>query len=86
MSDAIENGWIMKIAMGVASATVVGGGTMVLGLHRNDAVQDERIGRNEITIQKIEKLDEKLDDTLRKVDLLNARLDLKEVRDESRNQ
>lgn len=73
--------WVGKIALAVASATVIGGGGTVLTLHRNDAVQDERIARNTKAIEKMETLDPKLDEVIRKVDLLNQRLDLEKHRE-----
>lgn len=83
MSDSLEGGgWISKLAMAAASAALIGGGGTVLSLHRNDAVQDERISRNtaaiEKSLDKVEALDPKLDEAIRKVDTLNARLDMEE--------
>ena len=57
MSTTLEaGGWIAKLAMAVATGTVIGGGTMVLNLHRNDAVQDEKFIHVEATVSKIDRL------------------------------
>jgi hypothetical protein len=75
MSSTLEaTGWAFKLAMAIASATVIGGGTMVLNLHRNDAVQDEKLIQLQTTMQKMDSLDDKLDTTLRAVAVLNVQL------------
>lgn len=86
MSLPVEGaGWPSKIALAVASAAIIGGGGTVLQLHRNDAAQDVRIERNTKAIEKMETLDPKLDEVIRKVDLLNQRLDIEEKNREPRN-
>jgi len=85
-TELAPGGWITKLAMAAASASLIGGGSTVLALHRNDAVQDEKLVHVVESLQKVEKLDEKLDTTLRKVDLLNARLDYEEGRRVPRNE
>jgi hypothetical protein len=75
MSATLEaGGWLAKLVFGVASATVIGGGTMVLSLHRNDAVQDEKIAHISEAVQKMDDLNTKLDYTNREVAVLNERL------------
>jgi hypothetical protein len=68
-------GLMAKIAIGVSSATILGGGSMLLSLHRNDAVQDTHIARHERTLEKMEELGGKLDTATTKVEVLNARLE-----------
>ena len=64
-----------KIAAGIATAVVLAGSGAIVTAARDNAVQDEKITQIEVTVQKIDSLDQKLDETLRKVDVLNARLD-----------
>lgn len=78
MAEPASSSFIGKLIFGVASATVIGGGTTVLSLARNDAVQDTRISQVEKHIDRMDELSKKLDVTNTKVDVLNARLEEKE--------
>lgn len=53
-----------KVAIGIAIAAVLGGGSMVVGAERDNAVQDRRIQRNETDLTKI---DAKLDKILERL-------------------
>ena len=85
-STLAADGFFAKLALTLAGASMIGGGTMVLNNARDTAVLEQRVATTERTVEKIDKLDEKLDTTLRKVDVLNARLELKEKDDVPRNQ
>lgn len=66
---------IQKIALAATTATVLGGGGMVLTAHTDNATQDVRIERVEHAVQKIDKLSEKLDQTNTNITVLNAKME-----------
>lgn len=67
--------FIQKIALAAASATVLGGGSMVLKSHTDNASQDVRIERVERAVEKIDQLSEKLDQTNTNLAILNERME-----------
>lgn len=73
-----------KLAIGVATAATIGGGTALIASANTNAVQDVRIERLEKAGERMDELTEKLDITHRKIDVLSTRLDM-EQRYESRN-
>lgn len=75
---------VSKLAIGIATAATLAGSGAIITAQRDNAVQDARIQRVEATVEKIDRLDDKLDTTLRTVDALNARLEAKEKYDVSR--
>jgi len=75
MKDEAALTFLHKVALAVASATVVGGGSMVLTAHTNLATQEVRIERVEKAVEKIDALSEKLDETNLNLQLLNAKME-----------
>lgn len=75
MRDEAINAVLMKVGLAVASATILGGGSMVLTAHTDNARQEIRLERLEKATEKIETLSEKLDQTNQNIAVLNARME-----------
>lgn len=66
--------WLTKLAIGVATATTIGGGGALISATSVNAVQDQRISQLEADRQAITRLSDKLDETNKNVAVLNERL------------
>lgn len=66
---------LQKIALAAASATVLGGGSMLIKMNTENATQDLRIERVERAVEKIDKLSDKLDETNKNIIVLGARME-----------
>ena len=75
MKDEATLTLLHKVAIAVASATVVGGGSMVMSAHTGLATQEVRIERVEKAVEKIDALSEKLDETNANLKVLSAKLE-----------
>lgn len=82
MNTEISLTFLQKIALAVASATILGGGSMVLAAHTDNARQEVRIERVEQALQKVDELNSKLDQTNANILILNERMEV--LRDERR--
>lgn len=70
---------LSKVALAVASAAVVGGGSLLLKSKTDLATHDLRIQRLEQTVEKIDTLSGKLDNTNANLMILNAKMEAKEA-------
>jgi len=66
--------WAAKVIYSVATATIIGGGTMVLNSHKDNSKQDIQIEQLEQKVKVIDDLGKKLDDTNRNLAELNGYL------------
>ena len=76
MQTEISLTFLQKIALGVASATIIGGGGMVLTAHTDNARQEVRIERVESALDKVDELSRKLDQTNANLIILNERMEV----------
>lgn len=67
--------FIHKIALAVASATVLGGGTMVLASHTTNAAQEIRLEQIEAAIVRMNDIAEDIEQTNRKLEVTNTHLE-----------
>lgn len=65
---------LAKAAWAVATAAVLGAGSTVISTKIDNARQDEVLNRHEVALQKVEKLNDKLDETNQNIAVLNERL------------
>lgn len=63
-----------KAAWAVATAAVLGAGSTVISTKIENVRQDEQLRQHEVSLQKVEKLNDKLDETNRNIAVLNERL------------
>lgn len=74
----MKNDWaqaaLAKLALAVATAATIGGGTAVLNSASTNAVQNQRLTTLEADRQEMHELSQKLDETNRNVAVLNERL------------
>lgn len=66
--------WATKALSSVAAATVIGGGTMVLGSHKDNSRQDVEIQSLQQSVGRIDELSDKLDETNRNLAEMNGYL------------
>lgn len=75
MKEEATMSFLTKIGLAVASATVVGGGSMVLKANTDNATQEVRLQRVEAALQKVDRLSDKLDTTNTNLLILNERME-----------
>lgn len=63
-----------KLALGVATAATLAGGTAIIASASTNAVQDQRLTTLEKTSEQMTALSDKLDETNKNVAVLNERL------------
>lgn len=66
--------WALKLGSAVVTATVLGGGTMVLTSHKDNARQDVQIEELQGNVGRIDILSDKLDETNKNLAELNGYL------------
>lgn len=75
MKTELVTAGLQKLALALATAAGVAGGTAILTNQRVDAVQEVRISTLEADRERMDQLSEKLDTTNRNVAVLNERLE-----------
>lgn len=76
MKDTSMQAILAKVAIGIATAVTVGGGTAVLNATSTNAVQDQRLTQLEADRAQIHELSNKLDETNKNIAVLNERLEV----------
>lgn len=64
--------WATKAVSAIATATVIGGGTMVLNSHKDNARQDQELHSLQQSVGRIDALSDKLDETNKNLAELNG--------------
>lgn len=80
MSPQSFRSFLQNLALSIAAATLIGGGSMVLSAHTDNAQQEVRLRQVEAGLAKVSELGDKLDQTNNNVTVLNARMEA--LRDE----
>lgn len=75
MKTEIATSLWVKLAMGIATAATLAGGTAVIKGAETNAVQNQRLGTLERTIMKIDTLNDNLQETSKEVALLRQELE-----------
>lgn len=73
-SEILTSLWV-KLALAVATAATLGGGSAIIASAETNAVQNQRLGALERTIMKIDTLNDNLQETSKEVALLRQELE-----------
>lgn len=75
MKTEIATSLWVKLAMGVATAATLAGGTAIIKATETNAVQNVRLDNVEATVSKIDELDDSLQEATKEVALLRQEME-----------